>query len=67
MTYRRFEHEMERRVEVAGLGTVTVRVSSPQPIREEDYLILRPAAAAEMGRCLATFGRAVAPPEESGL
>lgn len=58
------DETIKRVVKMPQGGTVTVTVTSTEPIREEDFLILRPQAAIEMAHCLMDLGNALAPSEK---
>lgn len=58
----KYEYNEEQKVDLPGGGSITVTVSSPDPIDREAFLMLKsPAAAMEMGRCLADLGNAMRP------
>jgi hypothetical protein len=57
----KYEYEIKREIALPNGGKVTVTVSSPEPMDEKDYLILRPQAAIEMAACLADLADAMRP------
>jgi hypothetical protein len=57
----KYEYEIKREIALPKGGKVTVIVSSPEPMDEKDYLILRPQAAIEMAACLADLADAMRP------
>lgn len=60
---RKLPYKVSRKTDLAGGGSVTVTVASSAPIDEADYMILRPDAATEVGRCLVSMANALRPPD----
>jgi hypothetical protein len=59
----KYEYNLEKTVKLAGGGTATVSIGSPDPIDPADYMVLRPDAMAEMAGCLVGLANALRPPE----
>lgn len=55
-------YQVKKAIDLPGGGTVTVTVSSPEPINERDYMILRPQTATEMSNCLVSLANALRMP-----
>jgi hypothetical protein len=63
----KYEYEVVRKVDLPGGGAMTVTVSSPSPIDEADYLILRDDTAIAMGECLVDLANAMRPPDSPAI
>jgi hypothetical protein len=59
------KHEVKRKIDLPGGGSVTVTVQADEPIREEDFMVLRPQAAIEMAECLKDLASALRPKDPS--
>ncbi|HWF09932.1 MAG TPA: hypothetical protein VG297_15800 [Bryobacteraceae bacterium] len=58
-----FQYEARKKIEFPGGGGITVTVKSHKPIDEDEYLILKPQAAAEISSCLVTIANALRTPD----
>lgn len=61
------EFQIKKKIDLPGGGSITVTVSSPSPIKEEDYLILKPQAAQNMAECLVSMANAMRPPDSKEI
>lgn len=55
--------ELTRKIDLPGGGRLKISIVSPDPIRAEDYLILRPDAAVALTECLTDLANAFRPPD----
>jgi hypothetical protein len=56
------EYEIKKTVDLPTGGSITVTVSSPEPIQEKDFPILQAGAAIQMGASLISLANTLRPP-----
>jgi len=57
-----YKYNVSKTVTYPSGAKITVNISSPDPINEADYLILREDALKNMGECMVDLGNAFRPP-----
>jgi hypothetical protein len=61
------QYQLSKKVDIGGGATVTVTVTSSEPIDERDHFIFQPEAATEMSHCLVSMANALRPAGSSRI